>query len=978
MRGIAFSVSLAACLAAFCVSGVRAQEKPRGLPPPPAPEFRSLSADNASGASATYELPARIPANLVYVPQDVAMADLDANGIPDLLTVGAYDDQLAVLLNPGAENVPAAEAAVVRRYSVGLNDGQGNDLPRAIAVADFDGDHRPDVAVVCSGYPVDRPVSPDFKRSSVTVFLGRPGGNLARSQTIETTVYRGAESSSIAAVDYDSDGILDLVVANRGATFISMMRGDGYGRFSRATLVPLPGGVHEPRAIEVIPRPNQPEILVLGKESVARLWQDRYGSYVRWVAEEAARPPLLTCSELTTLTRGDFDGDGAWDLAVGDAAGGVVVYLNWPEANSPGGMPLQTFSRRFYRNDLGEIISLAAGDWLGIGRDFLAAADYEGGRVTILDPLDGTPHGLFPVGACPRRVRLFDWRLRGLPDVVTANEGEAWGFNSPDLGFGLNMLAPPNALQVRGADSLNVFSSSETSTGFFEGLCAGRGQNEIWVAAPDRGALYLLETLPPEQARPRPNVLAQIFAAENGCPYPTDMDYDSSRSEWVVTGSGSSKIWIFNAQLRLRSSVQVQQFDPGPSGFWGVACPPVSSSPGGSTTSPSYYLAAPDARAVVEISRSGTVRRILSTGDFPPMDLAWDSAHEALLATHPGFPGWRSLRLDEPDDNKIREDGIDRDNHKDTAVSDWSAVPIGPSGELRMGGIAVSAANSGDGNPGTPASQNWIHVIANGHIFRVASNNAVTPELWMAEGLRGAAALDRQSKNVVYLSPLPLPALIEFAPEADLGQVWPLPQAALAAATGIPDFAPRSICIDRVSREVLVAARLGRGVARVGWPARVVTGAAMLSQDASIDSNSEFDGQEVVGVWSDRVSNRIVLAYASGMAAFANPPGTAGSQASIKRLSLAHPISTLAEGWMPGTVHLLCAATGMMISYTPAQENPSLTSVLPFIPQGWSPTALLGLEEDQRMVISIEGGGQPLVLILGEATSARPGWRQYQ
>jgi len=422
----------------------------------------------------------------------------------------------------------------------------------------------------------------------------------------------------------------------------------------------------------------------------------------------------------------------------------------------------------------------------------------------------------------------------------------------------------------------------------------------------------------------------------------------------------------------------VQQFDPGPSGFWGVACPPVSSSPGGSTTSPSYYLAAPDARAVVEISRSGTVRRILSTGDFPPMDLAWDSAHEALLATHPGFPGWRSLRLDEPDDNKIREDGIDRDNHKDTAVSDWSAVPIGPSGELRMGGIAVSAANSGDGNPGTPASQNWIHVIANGHIFRVASNNAVTPELWMAEGLRGAAALDRQSKNVVYLSPLPLPALIEFAPEADLGQVWPLPQAALAAATGIPDFAPRSICIDRVSREVLVAARLGRGVARVGWPARVVTGAAMLSQDASIDSNSEFDGQEVVGVWSDRVSNRIVLAYASGMAAFANPPGTAGSQASIKRLSLAHPISTLAEGWMPGTVHLLCAATGMMISYTPAQENPSLTSVLPFIPQGWSPTALLGLEEDQRMVISIEGGGQPLVLILGEATSARPGWRQYQ
>ena len=72
------------------------------------------------------------PANLVSVAQDIAEADLDANGFADLLVVGAFSDSLAVIMNPGA---PIADpAARVVSYSVGMRAGQGNDLPRALAL----------------------------------------------------------------------------------------------------------------------------------------------------------------------------------------------------------------------------------------------------------------------------------------------------------------------------------------------------------------------------------------------------------------------------------------------------------------------------------------------------------------------------------------------------------------------------------------------------------------------------------------------------------------------------------------------------------------------------------------------------------------------------------------------------------------------------------------------------------------------------
>ena len=45
----------------------------------------------------------------------------------------------------------------------------------------------------------------------------------------------GGQPRTVAAADFDGDGILDLAVANQGSNTISVLKGDGKGGFAAAT-----------------------------------------------------------------------------------------------------------------------------------------------------------------------------------------------------------------------------------------------------------------------------------------------------------------------------------------------------------------------------------------------------------------------------------------------------------------------------------------------------------------------------------------------------------------------------------------------------------------------------------------------------------------------------------------------------------------------------------------------------------------------
>jgi len=95
-----------------------------------------------------------------------------------------------------------------------MNFPAGDD-PSSVAVGDFNGDGKPDLAVA-NGFS-----------NNVSVLEGNGNG------TFQTAVNYavGSEPNSVAIEDFNGDGIPDLVVANTASNNVSVLIGNGNETF---------------------------------------------------------------------------------------------------------------------------------------------------------------------------------------------------------------------------------------------------------------------------------------------------------------------------------------------------------------------------------------------------------------------------------------------------------------------------------------------------------------------------------------------------------------------------------------------------------------------------------------------------------------------------------------------------------------------------------------------------------------------------
>ena len=163
-------------------------------------------------------------------PSSVKIADMNNDGIPDLVVAGALPgnttgNYISVFLGNGRG---------VFALSQTLQLGSGN-LKGDIAIGDFDEDGNLDVA-----YPQTGQQIPHEHATSLFIFFGDGHGNLSTGPVLTVE----EEPHTVITADFNHDGHLDLANTNRTAGTVTVLLGDGHGNFtlssSTSVLSPIP------------------------------------------------------------------------------------------------------------------------------------------------------------------------------------------------------------------------------------------------------------------------------------------------------------------------------------------------------------------------------------------------------------------------------------------------------------------------------------------------------------------------------------------------------------------------------------------------------------------------------------------------------------------------------------------------------------------------------------------------------------------
>jgi hypothetical protein len=266
--------------------------------------------------------------------------------------------------------------------------------PCGVAVGDFNGDGRPDLAVANS------------QRHQVNVLLGKDDGTFGDPVAVDAGQW---SASFVATADLDRDGKLDLVVLDQGR-YVRVLLGNGDGTFKPPAQYAVAAGP-EVVAVGDLNGDGIPDLAVAtGSGQVSILLGGGDGTF----RDTLSIPVATTCS---CMALADLNGDGKYDLAVGDPRSANIKILL---GNGDG-----TFREAGTAEATPAIKQVIWGDFNGDGKlDLVTVSNDEPGRVCVLlGNGDGTFRPVIPctAGAGSWSVTAGDFNGDGNLDLAVAN-----------------------------------------------------------------------------------------------------------------------------------------------------------------------------------------------------------------------------------------------------------------------------------------------------------------------------------------------------------------------------------------------------------------------------------------------------------------------------------------------------------------------------------------------------------------------------
>ena len=353
-------------------------------------------------------------------PTSVAIGDFNGDGKQDLAAANNGGTTVSIRLGDGNGGFTGST-----EVSVGAS-------PNSVAIGDFNGDGKQDFA------------TGQYGSSLLYIRLGDGNGGFSVSANVSV----GLHPFSVAIGDFNGDGKQDIAAANFGGTTVSIRLGDGTGGFSGTTDVSV-GASPTSVAIGDFNGDGNQDIAAAnyGGTTVSISLGNGSGGFSVSTAVSVGSSPY-------SVAIGDFNGDGNLDIAAANS-GGTTVSIRLGDGT--GG-----FSGTTDVSVGSAPVSVSIGDFNGDGKQDIAAANSGSASVSIrlgvgTGGFSGTTN--VSVQTNPRSVPIGDFNGDGRQDIAVANYGSA--SVSIRLGVGNDINIKGNTVSI--VDGDNTPSTNDNS-----------------------------------------------------------------------------------------------------------------------------------------------------------------------------------------------------------------------------------------------------------------------------------------------------------------------------------------------------------------------------------------------------------------------------------------------------------------------------------------------------------------------------------